>query len=119
MTILLFSVFPKTIACIDTLKGIPMKAAQLADGRWIARWAAWELLLDGHRGQWRATLTMVAPRPFDRPLHHVDSPPFDTAPAAAKWGADRLKERGQEVLLLGGSRIKTLVDMLRFTALAS
>lgn len=96
-----------------------MNATKLPEGLWLARWSSWEILLTGHHGQWHATLTMVANRQFDRVPLHLESQPYNTALEAAKWAADQLTQRGQVVLLLGGSRIKTLVDMLRFEPLVA
>ena len=51
---------------------------------------------------------------MERAVVHLGKNGFTTPLDAAKWAANQLKERGQTVLLLGGSRPKTLVDMLNF-----
>lgn len=92
-----------------------MIASKLGEGLWSARWAAWEVLLDGQGGKWSATLSLCPEyRQMERAVVHLGKNGFTTPLDAAKWAANQLKERGQTVLLLGGSRPKTLVDMLNF-----
>lgn len=97
-----------------------MIAADLGNGQWAARWAAWEVLLDGRDGKWSATVSLCPEhRQMERAVVHLGKNGFSTPFDAAKWAAAQLKERGQSVLLLGGDRPKTLVDVLNFEAIVS
>lgn len=97
-----------------------MIASKLGNGTWSAQWAAWEVILEGRDGSWKATLSLLPQyRQMQREVVHLGSSPFSTPLDAAKWAADQLKTRGQQVLLLGGSRPKTLVDMLNFEPVVS
>ncbi len=97
-------------------------AADLPDGLWAARWAVWEVLLEGRRGRWSATLTLLSEhRQMERAVVPLTQADFVSATDAAKWAANQLQIRGQTVLLLrsDGRPPKTLVDMLRFEPVVS
>jgi len=97
-----------------------VKAVQLDTGLWAARWAAWEVLLDGQDGRWAATLSLCPEyRQMERAVVHLGKNGFTTPYDAAAWAANQLKDRGQTVLLLGGDRPKTLVDVLDFEPVVS
>jgi len=91
--------------------------ADLADGRWLARWANWEVRLEGHEGRWSAALSLsAAQRQMQGSVVVVKQTEFSSATDAAVWAARQLKDRGQIVLLLSaeGEPPQTLVDMLQF-----
>ena len=92
-------------------------AANLGDGRWLARCAKWEVRIEGHDGRWSAALSLaVEHRQMERPVVVLKQADFVSATDAAKWAEKQLKDRGQIVLLLSaeGGPPRTLVDMLQF-----
>lgn len=94
-----------------------MRASELVDGMWSTRCSGWAVILEARNGRWAATVASLSTDvPTERVAAHVGQIGFTSPQDAAKWAADKLKDRGISVFLLSsdGGPPKTLVDYMDF-----